>query len=175
MYRCSNNVRGWVVSKLLKRSAVCVAVVRALVSSRLREKGVEEFRTLGLELAGTRFISLPHRFGATMLWGAAERQNAGAPREGWLEYQRLGFEHGDPLFDVPVNEFSYVPAFIHPPFHHLSSWEHCLSSLSFRPTLLSFIGLFLVSRYNSLACSLFCVEKLQGEGGGVKTALRSLE
>lgn len=58
-----------------------VAVVRALVSSRLREKGVEEFRTLGLELAGTRFISLPHRFGARMLWGAAERQNAGAPRE----------------------------------------------------------------------------------------------
>lgn len=56
-------------------------MVRALVSSRLREKGVEEFRTLGLELAGTRFISLPHRFGARMLWGAAERQNAGAPRE----------------------------------------------------------------------------------------------
>lgn len=155
MYRCSNNVRGWVVSKLLKHSAVCVAVVRALVSSRLREKGVEEFRTLGLELAGTRFISLPHRFGATMLWGAAERQNAGAPREGWLEYQRLGFEARDPMFGVPVNEFSYVPAFIHPSFHYLSSWEHCLPPLSFRPP---FIHRFIprlalqLSRVFSLLC-----------------------
>lgn len=154
-------------------------MVRALVSSRLREKGVEEFRTLGLELAGTRFISLPHRFGARMLWGAAERQNAGAPRErererGWLEYQRLGFEARDLLLDVPVNEFSYVPAFIHPSFHHLSPWEHCLLSPPFPFSLPSFhSSVYSSSRVTTLPRVLSFVWKNCREG--VKTTIRSLE
>lgn len=144
-------------------------MVRALVSSRLREKGVEEFRTLGLELAGTRFISLPHRFGARMLWGAAERQNAGAPRERERERGVTRIPEtrlwstgssarcaGKWVFLRPCVYSPILP----PPFPvgTLSSFP----PLSFLSSLFSFIGLFLVSRYNSPACSLFCVEKLQG-------------
>lgn len=64
------------------------------------------------------------------------------------------------MFDVPVNEFSYVPAFIHPPPPFL------VGTPSFLPSPPPFIHRFipLVSRYNSSrVLSLLC-GKIAGRG-----------